>query len=188
MRAGGPRARAAAVAATTANAVIVATVIACTPGPLSQPRIAQPMNQPTPLGTGSGSSELELARQRLAGTWELVALESMPPSGGARVPVTASGTLIYDSFGNLTIDAHTADPAAPVAAREVNVLSFKGRAVIDVAKSELQLMALTGNVDPNEVLSPERRRRFEVDIDSLKLSSFDETGRITAISTWRRRN
>jgi hypothetical protein len=48
-------------------------------------------------------------------------------------------------------------------------------------------MALTGNVDPNEVLSPERRRRFEVTDDTLKLLSMDERGEVTAISTWRRR-
>ena len=48
-------------------------------------------------------------------------------------------------------------------------------------------MDLTGNVDPNEVLSPERRRRFEVDAETLTLSSFDELGEITAVTTWRRR-
>ena len=96
-------------------------------------------------------------------------------------------TLTYDEFGNLRIDAHTKDPDAPVAAREVNMVTFSGRAVIDVPRSELRLMALTGNVDPNEVLSPERRRRFEVTDDTLKLSSMDERGDVTAISTWRRR-
>ena len=79
----------------------------------------------------------------------------------------ATGTLVYDEFGNLTIDARTTDPAAPVAARESNLLSFKGRAVIDAAKSELKLMDLTGNVNPDEVLSPERRRRYEVNGDTL---------------------
>jgi hypothetical protein len=122
----------------------------------------------------------------LTGTWTLLALESVPPGGGARVPVQASGTLTYDEFGNLTINARTTDPAAPIAAREVSMLSFTGRAVIDVVNSELKLMDLTGNVDPNEVLSPERRRRFEFDADTLKLSSFDEGGQVTSIATWRR--
>jgi hypothetical protein len=103
------------------------------------------------------------------------------------VPVKATGTLVYDEYANLTIDARTTDPAAPVAARESPVISFKGRAAIDPAKKELRLMDLTGNVDPNEVLAPERRRRFEVDTETLKLSSFDEKGELTAISTWRRR-
>ena len=48
-------------------------------------------------------------------------------------------------------------------------------------------MSLTGNVDPNEVLSPERRRRYAFEGDRLTLSSFDAKGQVTAISTWRRR-
>jgi hypothetical protein len=104
------------------------------------------------------------------------------------VPVKATGTLIYDQFGNLTIDARTTDPAAPVAAREVDLLSFRGRAVIDVVNHELKLMDVTGNVDPNEVLSPERRRRFVFEADLLKLSSFDDRGAVTAVATWRRRS
>jgi hypothetical protein len=50
------------------------------------------------------------------------------------------------------------------------------------------MMALTGNVNPDEVLSPERRRRYEFEADVLKLSSIDGQGNVTAISTWRRRN
>ena len=105
---------------------------------------------------------------------------------GERVPIQATGTLTYDEYGNLTIDAKTTDPAAPIAARERPYLSFKGRAVIDPVKSELRLMNLTGNVDPNEVLSPERRRRYTVGLDELTLSTLDDQGRVTAISTWRR--
>jgi len=134
----------------------------------------------------SGEGSIEAVRRQLQGTWTLVALESVPPSGGARVPIKAAGTLIYDEYGNLTIDAHTTDPAAPVAAREARLLMFKGRAVVDAPKSELRLVDVTGNVNPDEVLSTERRRRFAFELDTLKLSSFDEQGTVTAISTWRR--
>ncbi len=144
------------------------------------------MNKPVAIGSESGSGAIESERRKLEGTWNLVALESMPPGATSRVPVQASGTLVYDDFGNLTIDAHTTDPSAPVAAREVATLSFKGRAVIDVAKHELKLMDMVGNADPDEVLSPERRRRFEFVDDTLKLSSFDADGTVTAIATWRR--
>jgi hypothetical protein len=144
-------------------------------------------NKPIPLSSDPGSGSVERIRQQLTGTWELVALETVPPAGGARVPVKASGTLIYDEYGNLTIDAHTTDPAAPVAAREANLLAFKGRAVIDVPNSELKLMAMTGNVDPNEVLAPERRRRYVFEGELLKLSSIDAAGNVTSIATWHRR-
>ena len=167
---------------------VIAVAASCTPGPMSKPgRAAPPMNKPIALGDDPSSGTVEATRRRLFGTWDLVSLEAAPPGGGARAQVTASGTLTYDEFGNLTIDAHTTDKDAPVAAREVSLITFSGRAVIDVPKSELRLMAMTGNVDPNEVLSPERRRRFEVTDDTLKLSSMDERGDVTAISTWRRR-
>ncbi len=165
--------------ATFLLAVAATTTVACT---------ASERQRPIGLGdvyTGAGS--MEARRRQLQGTWDLMALESSPPSGGARVPIVAKGTLVYDEFGNLTIDAHTDDPAAPVAAREAIQLSFKGRAVIDPAKKELRLMDMIGNVDPNEVLSPERRRLFNIDADTLTLSSVDQRGDITAISTWRRR-
>jgi len=167
---------------------IVVFAAGCSPGPLGRPgRAAAPMNTPVPTSSEPGSGNVEATRRTLFGTWELVALEAVPPGGGARAEVTASGTLTYDEYGNLTIDAHTTDQDAPVAAREVSLITFTGRAVIDVPRNELRLMALTGNVDPNEVLSPERRRRFEVTDDTLKLSSMDARGEVTAISTWRRR-
>jgi len=172
---------------TSGLAAVAGLTTACTPGPLSAPKHAAPMNKPVAINSEAGSGALESARRLLTGTWELVALESAPQGDGARVPVQASGTLTYDEFGNLTIDAHTTDPAAPVAAREANILSFKGRAVIDLANRELTLMDLTGNVDPNEVLSPERRRRYEIADDVLTLSSFNERGQVTAVATWRRR-
>jgi hypothetical protein len=145
------------------------------------PADARPLN-PTPADEGLTST-----RRALEGTWELISLESEPPGGGPREPVKATGTLVYDQFGNLTINARTTDPAAPVAAQEAERMQFKGRAVIDIARKELKLMDLTGNVDPNAVLSPERRRRYELTADTLTLSSFDERDRVTAIATWRRR-
>jgi hypothetical protein len=170
---------------TTALGAVVGAV-ACTPSPLSPPHTGTPMNRPVAISSEPGSGSVEALRRQLAGRWDLVALEMVPAAGGPRVPVAATGTLTYDDYGNLTIDARTTDPAAPVAAREASRLSFEGRAVIDPAKSELKLMDLIGNVNPDEVLSPEWRRRFAFEGDTLRLSSFDEAGQVTAISTWRR--
>ena len=179
----------AAVAFATAACVALGVVgtTGCTPGPLSPPTSGAPQNKPVALSSEPTSGALETTRRQLEGTWELVALESVPPGGGARVPVKATGLLTYDGFGNLMIDAQTTDPAAPVAAREVKMLSFKGRAVIDVVNSELKLMDVTGNVDPSEVVAPELRRRYVLDANDLMLSSFTEKGDVTMITTWRRR-
>jgi hypothetical protein len=164
----------------------IVTTAACTPGPLTPPRTGRPMNNPVPLGSESSSGTLEAERQLLMGTWELVDLTSAPEKGGPPVPVKATGTLTYDQYGNLTINARTTDPAAPVAAREVPRVSFTGRAVIDVVNHELKLMDVTGNVNPDEVLSPERRRRYAFEGDRLVLSSFDAKNVVTAVATWRR--
>jgi hypothetical protein len=136
------------------------------------------------VNTGAGS--LEAVRRQLQGTWDLVSLAVVPQGGGEPVPLQARGTLTYDEFGNLTVDAHTDDPNAPQAARTGNLLTFKGRAVIDAAKSELKLMDVTGNVDPNTVISTERRRRYAFEGDLLKLSSLEPNGQIAATATWRR--
>jgi hypothetical protein len=170
----------------SACALFVAMAAACAPGPLTPPRSGRPMNNPVPLGSDSSSGSLEMTRQQLMGVWELVDLKNAPPQGGAPVPVKATGTLTYDQYGNLTIDARSTDPNAPVAAREVPRVSFKGRAVIDTVNRELKLMDVTGNVNPDEVLAPERRRRYAFEADLLTLSSFDEGGTVTAVTTWRR--
>ena len=48
--------------------------------------------------------------------------------------------------------------------------------MIDVVNRELKLMDVTGNVNPDEVLAPERRRRYAFEADLLTLSSFDDRG------------
>src|SRR5215213_2624603 len=138
-----------------------------------------------PVNTGAGS--LEAVRRQLEGHWELVSLAVAPAGGGTLVPLEARGTLTYDEYGNLTVDAHTKDPNAPQAARSANLLAFSGRAVIDAARSELKLMDVTGSVDPNTVISTERRRRYAFEGDLLKLSSLQPDGQVAATATWRRR-
>jgi len=169
------------------SAAALVAVAACNPGPMPSPRTGVPSSAPIALDRDAPTGGVEAIRRRLAGTWDLVALSASPETGGPLAEVTAKGTLTYDEFGNLTIDAHTTDPDAPVAAREVPRVSFKGRAVIDAPNSELKLMNLTGNVDPNEVLTPDRRRKYEfVGGEELKLTTFDARGQVTAISTWKR--
>ena len=158
----------------------------CAPGPMTKPTVGRPMNKPVELNASDTSGSLEAGRRQLQGTWTLVSLEYAPTSVSPRLPIVAKGTLTYDEYGNLTIDAHTDDPNAPPAAREKNMLSFRGRAVIDTVKSELKMMDLKGNADPNEVLMPEYRRHYEIKDNTLTLSSFDDKGNITIVSVWRR--
>src|SRR5258706_4274980 len=107
------------------------TSTGCTQAPLTHPTVAAPMNLPIAIGSTPTGGELEAARQQLVGAWELVALESTQ-GDGPRAPVRASGTLTYDQYGNLTIEARTTDAAAPAAARAVDLMAFKRLAVNDV--------------------------------------------------------
>lgn len=176
------------VRATVAGCLWAAVAISagCSQAPLTRPTVAAPMNQPVALGSTPTEGELASARQQLEGTWELMALQIRPDSGPL-VPIRATGTLTYDAFGNLTIEARTTDPAAPVAAREVNRVAFKGRAVLDLTRGELKLMDFTGNADPSEVLAIERRRRFKIDGETLTLETLDEQNQVAAVATWQRR-
>jgi hypothetical protein len=140
-----------------------------------------------PRSLSDSTGTIEMVRQQLLGVWDLAALETVAAGSGVRTPIAATGTLVYDQYGNMTMDARTTDPAAPPAALESGLLSFKGRVVIDAVNRELKLMDVSGNVDPNEVISPERRRRYEITMDTLRLSSIDQTGTVTAISSWKRR-
>jgi hypothetical protein len=172
---------------TLAPPIATLFVVACSPGPLSGPVSTAPLNSPRAVNPEAAGTSVEAVRRQLAGTWDLVSLEMSSGGNGARADVTATGTLVYDEFGNLTIDARTTDPDAPVAAREVAVLAFKGRAVIDTVQHELRLTALTGNVDPGEVLAPDQRRKYEFTGDRLRLTTVDSRDQITAVSTWKRR-
>src|SRR5579884_2648032 len=123
-----------------AAAAALVAAAGCNPGPLPSPRTGVPSSAPIALSSDAPTGNVETIRRQLSGTWDLVSLEAAPETGGARAAITATGTLTYDEFGNLTIDAHTTDADAPVAAREVPRVAFKGRAVIDAPRSELQLM------------------------------------------------
>lgn len=165
--------------------VVIAMVAAVVVGMGCAAASGQPAVKAGAANTGPGS--VEAVQRKLEGTWDLVTLAVRPARGAALAPVAAQGTLTYDKDGNLSIDVHTMDSYAPEAAKSGGVLAFEGKAVIDAAKSELQLTDKTGKVNPKTVQSPERRRRYAFEGDLLRLSSFDAAGRVTTTSTWRRR-
>jgi hypothetical protein len=162
-------------------ATVVALVVGlgCATAPRQQPVKAGDIN------TDPGA--VEAVQRQLEGTWDLVTLAVMPVRGAALAPVAAQGTLTYDKNGKLSIDAKTSDSYAPEAAQSGGVIAFEGKAVIDAAKSELQLTEMGDKVDPKAALSPERRRRYAFEGDLLRLSAMDSAGRVTTTSTWRRR-
>src|SRR5215213_11838684 len=53
-----------------------------------------------PVDTGAAS--VEAVRRQLKGTWELISLDVFP-AGGGRIAAQATGRLLYDEYGNLSM-------------------------------------------------------------------------------------
>ncbi len=139
-----------------------------------------------PLQLAPIDDSLAQVRKQLEGTWDLTSLVIATPDSAAAA-VNARGVLVYDSYGNLTIEARVPD-AGDGTPNPSGMLSFKGRAVIDEAHKQLKLLDVKG--DTGELVpqvSPERTRRYEFDGNVLRLTSVDASGRVTAVATWRKR-
>ena len=71
------------------------------------------------------------------------------------------------------------------------LLTFSGRAAIDVAQQRFLILDTEGNLPFDEAAfataSPDRFRYYEVVNDLLRLTVRDRSGETTAILTWRRR-
>jgi hypothetical protein len=147
---------------------------------------AAPRARPVKMGpVDAGAGSVEAERRRLQGSWDLVSLEVFP-SGGAPVPVEASGRLVYDEHGNIAMHgtitggAHV-DPAA---------LTFEGRVAIDPDAHTLRITAVNAasaddrRVDPK--LDAAHVRYYAFDGDRLHTTVKDAAGVTTATATWKR--
>lgn len=143
-----------------------------------------------PVNTGAGS--VESARKFLQGRWTLESFEVFPP-GKSPVVLKGQGTLMYDDYGNLEIEIRTDEKsgdllrAAGIEVRD-NTISSTGRTAIDVQNKTLSYMLggqtmIASNAGP---LAPSRLRHWEVDANSLTLTTKDESGKPLSIGRWRR--
>jgi hypothetical protein len=70
------------------------------------------------------------------------------------------------------------------------VLNYSGRAVIDVQRQVLHLLSLQESEGDLAKLPPEmlarRDRAYAFDGDLLTLTIKDSSGRVTAVTTWRK--
>lgn len=138
-----------------------------------------------PLQTAPIGDSLMIVRKQLEGTWALIALHVTPP-GGTPTLVNAQGTLTYDAYGNLEIRG-TVEPTDAQAGASA-MLSFKGRGVIDPARKQIKLLDVEGDVNQLAAeVSPDHVRQYEFDAGTLKLTTVDSSGRVTAVAMWRKR-
>ena len=147
---------------------------------------AAPRARPVKMGpVDAGAGSVEAARRQLQGTWQLVELDILSPSG-EKTPVQASGRLTYDDHGNIAMRG-TITGSAQV---DPSALNFEGRVAIDPDAHTIKLTAVTAKsaddkrVDPKLDASKTRYYTFEGDL--LKTTLKDASGTSTAMATWKR--
>lgn len=140
----------------------------------------------------SGKGTLTAARTFLEGRWLLESFEVFPASGPP-VSLRGDGTLTYDQFGNLRMEIRADEKSADLlraAGIEIvdNSISTDGRAVIDlqnrtiayIAEGEGFATSLSGPLALN------RPRYWEVNADTLTLTTKDDSGKPLSIGRWRK--
>jgi hypothetical protein len=150
-----------------------------------------------PVKMGPADESLESARTFLKGRWTLVSYEVFPPG---RAPVqlgsAGTGTLTYDEYSNLDMQIRVTDQkvadalgAAGVPLRD-GVISTTGRTALDLQNHKLtyilegqpQLVS-TAQMGP---LAMNRPRYWQVEGETLILTTKDDSGKPLAISRWKK--
>src|SRR3954471_10231385 len=119
----------------------------CAPGPLNPPRMgsSSPLNMPMKgSDVEAGDGTLESVRRQLEGTWALVWYDIY--ENGKRRRLSATGDLVYDGYGNLTLHGALKHARAGTDASPL-LLNYAGRAVVDVRSRELRMQEVTATGD-----------------------------------------
>lgn len=171
---------------TTARIVLLMCVLAaaCTAAPRVRPVKGGDVD------TGLGS--LTEARKYLEGHWTLLSFEVIP-TGGASIPVPGQGSLVYDAYGNLTINIKVEDAtirtldAAGVSLRQ-GTMSSSGRTAVDLQNKTLTyiLDKATTQAAAGGPLALSLPRHWEVRGDVLTLSTVGADGKPLTIGRWQK--
>ena len=146
--------------------------------------------RPIPLGpVEAGPNSLEAVRRVFEGSWDLVSAETYGATGQPSV-LKGKGRLTYDAYGNMTVDARFDEGQEQRDGSISQLLSYKGRAVIDVAASRLVLQDMQKRAEsgaaPPEGMNAANVRYYSFDGDLLTLTIKDAAGKTTAKTVWRR--
>jgi hypothetical protein len=162
---------------------LVFSLVGCAPAPRTRPVKGGPVD------TGAGT--LTAARKFLEGRWSLESFQVFPP-GGQPMTLAGSGTLLYDDFSNLNIDIRP-EPESVEALKKMGIelqggiLSTHGRAILDLQNKTLtyQLKEPIQGAQSGP-LSTGRPRHWNVDGDTLTLSTRDDAGNTLTEGKWKR--
>jgi hypothetical protein len=166
--------------------VLLATVLlslsACAGGPRERNvRMA-------PVDTGAGS--LTAARKYLEGRWTLESFDVHPP-GKPVVMLKGQGTLTYDAFGNLTMEIRT-DQATADLLRAAGIdtldgtISSVGRTAVDMQNRTLTYVIEGQPAAGIGPLATSRPRYWQVEGNTLTLTTKDDAGNPASVSRWRK--
>lgn len=141
-----------------------------------------------PVDTGAGT--LTAARTYLEGRWVLESFE-VYPSGSPPVTLKGTGTLVYDDFGNLTMEIQADEASSDVlrgAGIDIRdgVISTAGRTAVDMQNRTLTYV-LEGQAPLiRGPLGMHRPRHWVVEGNTLILTTKDDAGKPLSIGRWRR--
>jgi hypothetical protein len=154
---------------------------------------AAPRGRPIPTtDIQSGPGNLDAARKFLEGRWSLVSFEVFPPNSQP-IAVSGSGVMTYDDFGNMKIDIRT-DPkiadrllGAGIVMND-GVISSEGRTAIDLQNRTLTYIVEGQPAGGAQVgpLALSRPRHWEVDGNTLTISTKDDSGKALSVGKWRK--
>lgn len=150
-----------------------------------------------PVDTGPGT--LDAARRYLEGRWSLISYEVYPPG---QPPIKLSGdsagaaSLVYDAFGNMTMEIRVADPKVAEELERAGIplnqgmISTTGRTAIDMQARTITYF-LQGEPPllssrPGGPLSFRRPRHWEVQGNMLTLTTKSDDGKPVSIGRWQK--
>jgi hypothetical protein len=141
-----------------------------------------------PVDTGAGT--LTAARTFLEGRWVLESFE-VYPSGSPPVTLKGAGTLVYDDFGNLTMEIKADEASSDVLRRagidvRDGVISTTGRTAVDMQNRTLTYVLKGQEPLMRGPLGMHRARHWIVEGDTLILTTRDESGKPLSVGRWRR--
>jgi hypothetical protein len=174
------------------GALTVPGLSACAAAPLERP-----LNT-SPIAEGPGT--VEAARRVLEGRWELVSL-NVSAEDGRQTGVEAVGLLVFDAFGNLTIEYRMSEAGVRALAGvgitpRSPLISTTGRAMIDTQSKRVTYVppdAASRPFDPDlaaaraNPFALERTRYYAVDPDGiLVLTTRYDSGRDAGTARWKK--
>ena len=142
-----------------------------------------------PVETSAGS--LAAARKYLEGRWVLESFEVQPP-GRAAITLKGAGTLVYDEFGNLSIEIRTTQSEADllrstgIEIGNDGIISSTGRTSVDMQNRTLTYVIQGQPPTGGGPLALNRLRYWQVDQNLLTLTTKNDAGAIVSTARWRK--